>query len=281
VAPATAAMFRCLYALPFLAGLAWLESRKSCSRGRRERLLAAAAGVFFAVELVLWHHAIALVGAGIATVLCNLQVVFVGFIAWCLLGERPTGRLMGAVPIVLVGIVLISGIVGQNAYGSEPLLGVVFGLGASAAYAGFILLLREGTRDQRRVAGPLLEATAVAAAASAALGPVSGGLDLIPALPAHGWLVAMALSAQVAGWLLISFSLPRLPAAVTSLMLLLQPLISLLLAGVVLGERPSALQLVGCGIVLIGVVLGARGHPGTQRNTAVEPPPVASSTTSM
>src|SRR3954447_9964824 len=123
-APATAATFRCLYALPFLGLLMYLENRRLGPRPRRARLLAAAAGVFFAFDLVLWHHAIAAVGAGIATVLGNLQVVVVGFLAWWLLHERPSRRLVLAVPVVLVGVVLISGVVGAGAYGEHPGLGV-------------------------------------------------------------------------------------------------------------------------------------------------------------
>src|SRR4029079_10830302 len=127
VEPATAATFRCLYALPVLGVLLLREDRRYGTRPARDRWLAAVAGVFFAVDLVLWHHAIAAVGAGIATVLGNLQVVIVGFIAWWLLGERPSARLIAAVPFVLVGVVLISGAVGMGAYGDNPMLGVVFG----------------------------------------------------------------------------------------------------------------------------------------------------------
>ena len=126
--------------------------------------------MFFAIDLVLWHHAIASVGAGIATVLGNLQVVFVGVIAWWLLHERPSARLVAAVPVVLVGVVLISGVVGSGAYGDDPVLGVVYGLGTSVAYAGFLLLLRQGSRDLRRAAGPLFDATLVGAVLSAAHG---------------------------------------------------------------------------------------------------------------
>ena len=123
VEPATAATFRCLYALPMLGLLLLREDRRYGTRRARDRWLAAAAGVFFAVDLVLWHHAIAAVGAGIATVLGNLQVVVVGFLAWWLLGERPSRRLVAAVPVVLVGVVLISGVVGAGAYGDDPTLG--------------------------------------------------------------------------------------------------------------------------------------------------------------
>lgn len=260
VAPATAATFRCLYALPVLALIMLREDRRYGTRPARDRWLAAAAGVFFAIDLVLWHHAIAAVGAGIATVLGNLQVVFVGLIAWWLLHERPGPRLVAAVPIVLVGVVLISGVVGADAYGDDPAMGVVFGVGTSIAYAGFLLLLRRGSHDLRRAAGPLFDATAVAAVVSIAMGPWSGGIDLVPAWPAHGWLVALALTSQVVGWLLIAVSLPRVPAVLTSVILLLQPVASVLLAAAVLAERPSPLQLLGCVIVLAGVVAATTGR---------------------
>ena len=258
--PATAAVFRCLYALPVLAVLMVREDRRYGRRTARERYLALAAGVFFAIDLVLWHHAIASVGAGIATVLGNLQVVFVGVLAWWLLHERPSARLVAAVPVVLVGVVLISGVVGAEAYGDDPVMGVVFGLGTSVAYAGFLLLLRQGSRDLRRAAGPLFDATLVGALLSAAMGPVAGGIDLVPSWPSHGWLLALAITSQVVGWLLIAVSLPRVPAALTSVILLLQPVASVVLSAAVLDERPSAVQLVGCGIVLAGVVAATAGR---------------------
>jgi drug/metabolite transporter (DMT)-like permease len=260
VEPATAATFRCLYALPVLGLLMLREDRRFGRRPARQRWIACGAGVLFAVDLVLWHHAIAAVGAGIATVLGNLQVVIVGFVAWWLLGERPGGRLIAAVPVVLVGVVFISGVIGADAYGENPGLGVLFGVGTSIAYAGFLLVLRHGSRDLRRVAGPLFDATAVSAVVCALLGPVSGGIDLAPSWPAHGWLALLALSSQVLGWLLISVSLPRVPAALTSVILLLQPVAAVLLSAAVLDERPSPAQLIGCVIVLAGVVAATAGR---------------------
>ena len=260
VSPATAAFFRCLYALPILGFLAYREDRAYGPRPGRNRLLAATAGVFFAADLVAWHYAIEYVGAGLGTVLANLQVIVVAFVAWWLLGERPDRRIFVAIPILLGGVVLISGAVGEGAYGSDPLLGVLFGIGTSIAYAGFILLLRHSSKDLRRPAGPLTDATAVAAVVSMAVGFAIGDLDLMPGWPAQGWLVLLALTAQVAGWLLIAVSLPRLPAAVVSMVLVLQPLATLMLSAWLLGERPSTAQLAGCGLVLVGVLIGTAGR---------------------
>ena len=194
-----------------------------------------AAGLFFAVDLICWHQAIADVGAGLATVLGNLQVVVVPFAAWAVLGERPGRRILAALPLTLIGVVLISGALEDGAYGAHPLRGVVFGALTGLAYAGFILVLRHGNEDLRRPAGPLFDATWVSAVAALAVAIVLGVDDLAPAWPSAAWLITLALSSQVLGWMLISVSLPRLPAALTSMILTIQPV-----GSVVLGHRAAA-----------------------------------------
>jgi drug/metabolite transporter (DMT)-like permease len=257
VSPSTGGFFRCFWALPPLALLAWREERRLGPRPLRARLLAWGAGVFFAADLVLWHHSIDDVGAGLSTVLGNLQVVLVGPAAWLVLGERPRNRALAAMPIALGGVVLISGVVGSAAYGSHPVRGSIYGALTGVAYTGFLLLLREGARDLRRVAGPLFDATLVSALGCAAIGAVVGELDLLPSLAATGWLILLGLSSQVVGWLLISGSLPRLPAAITSVLLTLQPVLSVLFAALIFGESPSAVQLVGVALVLCGLLVAS------------------------
>jgi drug/metabolite transporter (DMT)-like permease len=256
--PSTAAIFRCAYALPVLGALAWWEDGRLGPRGARERALAALAGVFFAADLICWHHAIENVGAGLATVLGNLQVAFVPLVAWLALGERPGARVLATLPLVLSGVVLISGAFESGAYGDDPTQGVIYGLATGLAYTGFILVLRAGSGDRLRVAGPLFEATLVAAVVAIGAGAVIGDADLVPSWPAHAWLATLALTSQVLGWLLISASLPRLPAALTSLLLTIQPVGSVALGAVLFGEAPSALQLLGVAAILGGLVMVAR-----------------------
>ena len=254
VSPDTAAVFRCLYAVPVLAVLAVWERRRYGPRTRRERWLAMAAGVLFALDLAFWHRSIEAVGAGLATVLGNLQIVFVALLAWAALRERPSSVLLAAIPVALAGVVLISGVLEEGAFGRDPLAGVLFGVLTALAYTGFILVLRRGNRDLRRPAGPLLDATATSAVVGAAIGLGFGTLDLTLGWPSQGWLIVLALTAQVIGWLLISVSLPRLPAAVTSVLLMIQPVGAVLLAMAILDEAPTALQLFGVALVLTGVV---------------------------
>jgi drug/metabolite transporter (DMT)-like permease len=258
VSPSTAAIFRCAYAIPVLGALAWREDRRLGPRGRRDRMLAAIAGIFFAADLIFWHHAIEDVGAGLSTVLGNLQVAFVPLAAWLVLGERPGARVLATLPLVLSGVLLISGALESGAYGDDPTQGVIFGVATGVTYAGFILVLRAGGSDLRRAAGPLFDATWVAAIAAVVAGVVVGDADLVPTWPAHAWLVTLALSSQVLGWLLISASLPRLPAALTSLLLTIQPVCSVMLGAALFGEAPSALQLVGVAAIIAGLVLVAR-----------------------
>jgi drug/metabolite transporter (DMT)-like permease len=267
VAPETSAFFRCAYAVPPLAALAWWERRRLGPRRRGQWRLTALAGVFFAADLIFWHHAIADVGAGLGTVLANMQVVVVAYAAWAVLGEKPSARVVAAVPVVLAGVVLISGVLEKGAYGAHPGRGVLFGVLTSLAYAGFLLLLRQANAGSRRPAGPLFDATLVAAVVCLAVGEALGTLDLAPGARATGWLVTLALTSQVLGWLLISVSLPLLAAALASVLLFVQPAGSVLLGVVVLGERPSALQLAGVGVVLAGIAVATvpRLEPSSRR----------------
>jgi len=267
VPPASAALYRCLLALPVLALLARREDRSLGALPVRTRWTAVLAGVFFACDLVLWHHTIEAVGAGLATVLGNLQVLVVAAVAWWLLGERPHAGLVASVPVLLLGVTLVSGALGGQTYGRDPRLGVLLGLATSVAYACFLLVLRAGSGDLRRLAGPLLWASGAAACSAAALGLALGELAL-PDARGLAWLVVLALTAQVCGWLLISSSLPRLPASVTSVLLLAQPAGALAVSAVVLGEAPTPVQLAGAASILAGVVLATATRPRRPLPTA-------------
>jgi drug/metabolite transporter (DMT)-like permease len=275
--PSTAAIFRCFYALPLLGLIAYLEDRRFGRRSWRERRLALITGVFFAADLILWHNSIEYVGAGLATVLANIQVVLVPVVAWAVLSEAPGKRVIAALPVALFGVILISGVLEHGAYGRDPSKGAAFGVAAGCAYAAFLLLLRHSGSDVRRPAGPLFDATAVATVAAIIAGIIIGDARLIPTWPGAGWLIVLALTSQVLGWLLITISLPRLPAAHTSLLLMVQPVGSVLLAALIFSEAPSGLQLGGVAMVLAALliatlpkqVLGLRANQRSRPGTVV------------
>jgi len=252
--PVTAALYRCLLAVPLLVLLAVLEQRRRGPRQPAARAGAFVAGLFLAVDLVLWNHAIAEVGAGIATVLGNLQVLFVAFVAWAVFRERPERRFLIFLPVVMAGVVMVSGLVGRADAGTHPLAGIGYGIGTSIAYSAFLLILRRTSSGSPHVAGPLAEATTGAAVGTVLIGLVFGGLQFHIPWPSFGWLLLLSLTSQTIGWLLITWSLPRLPAAISSLTLLLQPAAAMLLAAIVLHERPTPIQIAGAVVVCCGVL---------------------------
>jgi drug/metabolite transporter (DMT)-like permease len=266
--PSTAAFFRVAYALPLLV-LLWLGVRRRDRRPIGERMGAALAGVILGADLIVWHRAIDFVGAGLATVLGNLQVFVVALFAWLFLGERPRRGALWAVPVLFVGVLLTSGLGSAQAYGERPLAGVGFGLATAVCYAGFLLVFRRFSRSGAPTLGPWLDATAGTLVAVWLFSFVDGGLDYAITWPTHGWLVALALVAQVFGWLLITRSLPRMPAVETSILLLAQPALTVTWGMVLLGERLSLLQGLGATLVIGGIgVLLLRGRMVAPPRTA-------------
>lgn len=255
VSPSTVTVFRCLYGLPILALVALMERHRYGPLPRRTIGLAIVAGMFFAADLLTWHHAVDAVGAGLATVLGNLQVLVVGFVAWAVLGERPPRSVILATPVVIAGAVFISGVFGSGAYGANPPLGVGLGLLTALSYAGYLLVIRRGSHDVRRPAGPVAIATASTMVVAAIVGTVIGDLDPVPSWPSHGWLALMGVTSQSVGYLLISMSLPRLPAALVSIILLVQPVATMLLARALLAEVPSVVQVGGVVLIVGGIAL--------------------------
>ncbi|MGO8891531.1 MAG: DMT family transporter [Streptosporangiaceae bacterium] len=261
------ALGRCAFALPVLGALALLERRRGAPpTPSRSRWLARLAGVFLAADLILWSHAITAIGAGLGTVVTNLQVLIISLLAWLILGERPSRSLVLASPVMLAGLALVGGLAevgGTHAYGTDPGLGVVYGVGVAILYAIYILMLRQATSSpgaRTAVAASLFEATVGATVGSAVLGFALHDFKLGPAWPTLGWLALLALTSQVVGWLLITVSMPQLPAAMIGALLLVQPAGSVALSYLILNERPSVLQLAGVALVLTGVLVAVGGR---------------------
>ncbi len=163
------------------------------------------------------------------------------------------------VPVVFGGVALISGLGRPDAYGADPIRGVIFGIGTGLAYSAFLLTFRHSNRSLAPPAGPLLDATLGALAASL-LFAVLERQPWALSLEEHAWLLALAVVAQVAGWLLIATALPRLPALDTSVILLAQPMMTVFWAMLIFGEVLSLVQWTGVALVLGGIgILTIRG----------------------
>jgi drug/metabolite transporter (DMT)-like permease len=252
VSPMTGAFYRTVYALPVLFLIWWLR-RDQDRRTGNKRLIAYVAGILLGLDMVVWHVSIDYIGAGLSTLIANSQVIVVAVVAWLFLGERPSRQVFIAIPVVLFGVALVSGLGRGDSFGSNPLFGTLLALASAVFYAGFLLGMRHSNDIQAPSAGPLMEATAGAAVATLLVSGIGEGIQFAPTWPGHGWLLALALSSQVAGWLLIGYALPRLPAVETATIIMLQPVLTMIWGGLIFDERPSSIQLLGAGLVLAGV----------------------------
>ncbi|WP_246134664.1 DMT family transporter [Prauserella rugosa] len=251
---ATVTFFRCALALPLL--VVWVAGRRL--RWRFD-VWHALAGAFLGLDMVLWSEAIAGVGAGIATVLVNVQVVIVPLVTLVVFREPVCGLFWATVPVLLAGVALAGGVVdtGSAAFGEAPVYGTIMGLLAGVAYAGYLVVLRRAGKPGGQVS-MLVTVNGAGALVALAAGLLSGTLDLAPSLPTLGWVAVLAVTGQIVGWLLIGAAIPRLPSALGATLLLVQPVGAVLLGVLVLGERPSVLQFVGCGVVVASMALVAR-----------------------
>ncbi len=267
--PVTGTFFRAAYALPILVVL-YLIRRQRDQRPIKARWLALGAGLMLGADLTAWNAAIDRIGAGLATLIVNTQVIFVALGAWLAFGERPRRETAFAIPVILIGIALVSGVGQAGAFGENPLVGTAFALLGAVFYATFILAFRESNKSQAPGSGPLLEATIGVAILALAVGVPTSNIDFQFSWPQHGWLIAMAIGSQIVGWLLIGYALPRLPAAETATIILLQPAMTLVWGVLILDERPSSLQIVGAAVVLLGV-----GYVAFTKARPLPTPPLA------
>jgi drug/metabolite transporter (DMT)-like permease len=253
--PATATTARCALAVPVVAALAVREKRRNGALGVRGYVSAIACGVLFAADMLWWTQSIPEVGAGLSTVLVNIQVAIVPVLAWLVDGERIHRRFIWALPAILIGVLLAGGIFETGVGGTNPTWGTIHAVAAALCYSGALFLLRRGGQGGR----PLQTYVVVlvsSAAVAVVVGLVGNDLDPTPGWSAVGWLVLVTVTGQLLGWLLVAFYTPKLTSEVSSALLMLMPVGAVILGAVILGERPSPLQLAGCALVLVASYAG-------------------------
>ena len=257
--PLTGAFYRMLYALPLLGLLVW-TSKKEDPRNSNSRWLAFGAGVLLAIDFVGYHSAIDYIGSGIATMIGNSQVIIVTLVSWWLLGERPNRFILLSLPLVMFGLILISGIWDAAPYGEDPVKGVIGGMVAAVFYSSFLIVYRQSNRIGGPAVNAQFDATTGATLGILILGSMpltSVGIEAIDhsiTWPNHGWLILLALSCQVIGWIAITYALPRLPAAHTSFAVLLQPVLTIIWGVILLNESPSLQQSAGMALIFAAII---------------------------
>ncbi len=234
------------------------------------RVLAIGAGLFFALDLVMWHEAIhrmGRAGAGLATVLANTQVVWVSLVGVFVLGERGGRRLGVGVALAIVGVSFVAGTWTPRDLPALPSIGIVLGLLTGVWYASFLLMLR---RARQRPEQP--STIALMVWASCATATASGAWALLRDEPmrivgAQAWwsVLGLALVVQAAAWVLLTRNLSRIPAALGALLLLLQPTFATLGGVAFHGEHLTTHEVIGAASILVGIYLGATSRQRAAR----------------
>ena len=258
VSPTTSGFYRvAIGSVTALLLMAFARQRLRLSA--RAWLLVGLAAAFFSLDLFFWHRSIIYVGPGLATLLANFQVFIMMLAGVVLLRQKPTGLQLLAVPLALVGLVMIIGLDWQRLPGDYR-LGVVFGLLTAVVYAGYLLCLR-GARINSESRLPLSEVAVVSIVCTALLFLIAQAEGVSLAVPDAAdikWLLGYGILSHTFGALLLASSLPHVSTTEAGLALLLQPTLSFVW-DVLFFDRPmQALEIVGAAIALVAIYLGSR-----------------------
>jgi len=255
--PVASAFWRTALAAPLL-WLGALRVRGAARAAERAHLGAlVAAGLFFAGDLGVWHWSIVWTSVANSTLLANLAPIFVTLAGWLLWRRRVTGVFLIGMVVAIAGMFVL---VGPNfSVGGKRLMGDALGALTAVFYAGYMLAIKVARDDGAATVRLMAWSTSITAVA---LLPVAL-LSPQPFMPAsaQGWLVVvgLALVTQILGQGLIAYAFAHLPASLSSVSLLIQPVVAAFVAWRLFGEAVGAQQFIGGAVVLAGILLARRG----------------------
>jgi drug/metabolite transporter (DMT)-like permease len=272
VGPAAAGMWRFAFSLPLLL---ILTARPGAEGVGRPSKWMALAGLFFVLDLGFWHYGIVMTSVANATTLCNLTPVVVTAFAWIVWGQQPGRTFLFALALAMAGaFAMAAGADGGQ--GTNPLLGDVFSLSVAVWYAGYFLAVQAA----RRTAGAMrVTLWATALGLPLLLGAaVLLKEDLTPET-AGGWGALVGLGVMhVVGQGGVAWALGRLPASVTAVTILVQPVVAAILGWILFAEALTPVQALGGALVLGAIVLAQRStRPRTKAGAEPESPAPAGS----
>ena len=252
--PQATNLWRFLLALPILAALAAMERERPSPRQTGWLVFA---GLLFGLELSLWAAALGYTSVANATLLSNMTPVFAAGFGWLLFREKLTAGVAWGGAAALAGAVTLAlaraqAGAGPAASAQDGWLGDALGFGSAIGYAGYLMIVR-GLGGRVGVGAVMFWASLSAAVYAFALS-LALGENLLPRTP-RGWavLVMLGVVVQAGAQGLIAYGVGRLPIALSTILLWLQPLAAAALAWFLFGEKLGPLAFAGAGLILAGV----------------------------
>jgi drug/metabolite transporter (DMT)-like permease len=264
--PLVVGFYRMLFALPGVLLLACSEWNAPAPDPRALGW-AAAAGLCFIFDLWLWHLSLEHTSVANSTLLVGLSPLWVAIASVSLFGARLRRRSWTGLALALSGA-LVLGLAKGARWGTGR--GELLAAGASVAYAFFTLALaraRMGMSARRVLAVVSITCLAGFGALALAQGhPFTG-------FPTRAWasLLGLGVVVQVLAWWLISWGIGHVDANLGSIGLLVQPVATVGLGWILLGEHIKPVQGVGSLLILAGIALAAFTPPLLAQVTTREP----------
>ncbi|MEE8270790.1 MAG: DMT family transporter [Alphaproteobacteria bacterium] len=262
VGPTATAFWRPALAVPAL--WLWLGvERRGTSAPRRPSGWAdvaalGLAGALFAGDLFFWHWSVRFTSVANSTLFANFAPIFVTLASWALFRERFTATFLAALALAIAGAVVLMG--DSLTIDTDHLFGDALGIVTAMFYGAYIITV--GRLRARFSTATIMTWSAIVTTVCLLPATWVIGEALIPAT-LYGWavLLGLALFSHAGGQSLIAYALAHLPAAFSSLSLLLQPVAAAVLAWLILGEPLGPLQALGGAIVLAAIALAHGGMP--------------------
>jgi len=220
-------------------------------RGRQLRNLLLFGGIGYVTQSLCYFGALTRISAGLTALLLYLYPALVVLLVSAVHRTRPTRLAAGCVVAATAGTVLTIGPVHGGQWS-----GVLLGMGSAAAYTVYIVF----SSRQSRGLGPLATSAVVISGCAVTYDVLAVGGQA--ALPSHlsSWtaLVGVAVLSTVVAVSTFFAAVALLGPADTAVLSTFEPVVSVVVAALVLGEALTPLQLVGGAVVLGAVVALAR-----------------------
>ena len=209
---------------------------------------------------VMYFEAVARLSVGIALLLEYLGVLLIVLWQWLARHVRPGRLTIAGTGLALVGLALVLGVFSRM---QLDVVGVLWGLGAAVALAGYFFISSDSDEEL-----PAVTMSGLSMGLGAVILAVIGGLGLVPlhgntrdvVLARHtvSWVVpilGIALIAAALAYVLGIAAARALGAKLSSFVSLTEVLFAVVFAWALLGQRPTWLEAFGGVLIIAGVAL--------------------------
>jgi len=257
VGPTVSGFYRMFFGSISLLLIVFLKKDKIWI-GLKTFILLATCGLFFTLDLFVWHRSVFYIGPGLSTILANFQVFFLAIFGIAFLGEKKSLKLFLSIPLAILGLFLIVGIQWEL-QGHDYKIGIALGLLTAIFYTLYLLNLRLVQTSQNQLS-PFGNLCVISISSSSILFVFllcEGETLLIPDTQSYLSLLAYGIFSQVLGWVLIFKGMQKLDISILGLILLLQPTLAFIWDVIFFQHKTTLISIIGVFITLTAIYLGS------------------------